>query len=227
MALPNTAILQLANSRKRFGRLVCVRAIKNKYRRTVILCRCDCGRESVQSRSDLESGRVVSCGCFHSEMVSALGRSRCTHNLTRTPIYITWVNMWQRCENKKHKSYARYGGRGIHVCSRWKKFENFQSDMGDKPEGMTLGRINNDGDYCPSNCRWETPLQQQANTCRSHPVVINGVAMIAAEWERTLGMPRCSLSRRMRLGWSPEKSISTPITRHGQRRTKTSHHTSV
>lgn len=79
------------------------------------------------------------------------------------PVYQTWCNMRQRCTNPNHPEYSRYGGRGIKICGRWDDFDNFQSDLGPRPQGMTLDRKNNDGDYEPDNCRWATPLEQAAN----------------------------------------------------------------
>lgn len=128
-------------------------------------CRCDCGIVTMASETKLRSGNRRSCGCLLSDVTAernmthghAAGRNK------RDRIYNVWASMLARCTNPKSHAYHNYGGRGISVCDRWMKFENFLQDMGAPPPGLTIDRINNDGNYCKENCAWKTRLDQARN----------------------------------------------------------------
>jgi hypothetical protein len=144
----------------RFGRLTALRPATWRHRRLLWECRCDCGKTLVVDGNNLRRGHTRSCGCFSRE---SLRRRMTTHGKRRTAEYSVWRDMWTRCTNPNGKFYQHYGGRGIRVCNRWKRFENFLSDMGLRPDGLTLERKNTNGNYTPSNCKWATRLEQNRN----------------------------------------------------------------
>lgn len=144
----------------RSGRLVAVNPLGSRGSHKLWLCKCDCGTERVLTASDLRANK--SCGCWRREF-------RRKHGQSDTPIFNIWKSMRQRCRDPKDKEFKNYGGRGIAVCERWLSFQNFFDDMGERPPGMSLDRIDNDGNYEPDNCRWATPREQRANQRKSLP----------------------------------------------------------
>jgi len=126
-------------------------------------CRCDCGTVVRVSASALSRGKKKSCGCLKASSARARNLK---HGMEGTPTYNTWAAMLQRCHNTRSSAYKLYGALGVSVCSRWATFNNFLLDMGIRPEGQTLDRINPFGNYEPENCRWATKSQQATNTRR-------------------------------------------------------------
>jgi len=148
---------------KQFGRLFVLQQMAAVAGRTMFECRCDCGALVSVRAENLRKGETQSCGCYRRDALADLRR---THGLRHSITYKSWHMMHQRCSNPNNGAYKNYGGRGISICERWNKFENFHADMGDRPPGKSIDRIDNDGNYSQENCRWATPLQQNRNKKR-------------------------------------------------------------
>jgi hypothetical protein len=138
-------------------------------------------------------------------MLSITKRS---HGLSKTKFYQVWNAMLNRCYNEKHKSFPGYGGRGIRVCKRWHKFENFFADMGYPPEGHSIERIDNDGHYEPKNCRWIPHRRQALNRRNTMLIEYQGRSLTATEWEEITGVPRNLISHRRRKGMPLDRVFS-------------------
>lgn len=153
---------------KRYGRLVVIeRANLAPHGHWRWHVKCDCGNKKSVEQAALISGVTVSCGCYRLERVrEAIAICKTTHGKSKTPTYRIWRVMLNRCDHSSQDSYKYYGGRGIKVCERWRKFENFLSDMGEKPDGLTLDRKKSEGNYEPGNCRWATWTEQRMNQRR-------------------------------------------------------------
>ena len=153
------------------GRLTVLELIPGKrHVNPTARVRCICGVEKIVSQGKLRSGSTTSCGCYRRETTRERGLANRTHGLKHTRTYHSWQSAKQRCSNGNVETakWTRYGGRGIQMCERWlASFEDFLADMGERPVGLTLDRIDPDGDYEPGNCRWADATTQRAN--RSHP----------------------------------------------------------
>ena len=146
---------------QRFGRLVVMNEAGKRNNFVAWKCRCDCGNEKVITGSSLRNGSTKSCGCLNKEKTK---EKHTKHGKCDTKVYQIWASMLARCYNPNSSDYKNYGGRGIKVYRPWWKFKNFYRDMGDKPEGMALERINNDKGYHPNNCKWASYKEQVENT---------------------------------------------------------------
>ena len=192
---------------ERFGRLLVQRKDGyNKHHQLYWLCECDCGNYKLVLGSLLRNGMTQSCGCLHKEVTSQVSS---THGMTRSPIYSLWHSMMDRCHLPTSHAFSRYGGRGISVCERWHSFENFYADMGNKPEGMSLERIDNDGDYCPDNVRWAS-AKVQANNRKSNVVLeYQGRKQTMQQWCDELGLKIQTVWARInKYGYSVEKALT-------------------
>jgi hypothetical protein len=148
---------------RKFERLTVLKRDFSKNR-TSWFCICDCSNITTVVSYSLKSGKTSSCGCKQRESAVIVGKNKLTHGKGGTPEHRTWSNMLTRCRNKNSEDYKNYGGRGITVCDRWLNFENFLKDMGERPGlNYTIDRINNDCNYEPTNCKWETRQNQNRN----------------------------------------------------------------
>lgn len=141
-----------------------------------------------------------------------------THGQSRTRAYGAWKQMRKRCNNPADQAYPRYGGRGIAYDSRWDCFENFVADMGERQDGMTLDRIDNDGPYCKENCRWATTQEQARNYSRNIRLTYGGVTRTLIDWAAERGLAYACLHKRIASGWSTEAALEKPSIHTDKRR---------
>lgn len=195
---------------RKFGRLSVIKRVdNNKWGNLCWLCRCSCGQEKIVVGRNLKSGNTQSCGCLQKENRIKHGHSNSNRGKASTT-YESWHQMIQRCTNPNRSKYKYYGGRGITVCGRWKRFSNFLVDMGEKPtKNHSIDRKNNDGNYCKSNCRWATTKQQARNTSRNHLVQFNGKTQCIADWSEETGIQYNTIRLRLKRGWSIQKALTT------------------
>jgi len=127
------------------------------------LCQCQCRNTIIAASGNLRSGATNSCGRYKKEFMAKKNKANKKHGLYKHPLYQCWLNLRNRCNNPKHQSYKNYGGRGIKVCKEWNSFKTFLEDMGERPDRLSIDRINNDGNYEPLNCKWSTTKEQSRN----------------------------------------------------------------
>ncbi len=192
---------------------------EGKKRRHVYV-ECQCGVVCHKAVNDLRAGQTKSCGCLAREASSARGS---THGMTGGPEYNVWKGIKQRCYNPRHTHYDSYGGRGIKMCDSWRdSFEAFYEDMGPRPKGQTLDRIDNDKGYSKENCRWATRKTQSRNTRSNHMVTFDGVEMTLKELSESAVVDYPTLVWRVNQGWDLTRAISQPSAddrKRGKKRT--------
>jgi hypothetical protein len=184
---------------KQFARLTVLSAGADR-----LLCRCDCGVEKSIKAKHVIYGYTRSCGCLLREMMSTKTK---THGLTSTKEYEIWCSMKARCTRPTTTSYPNYGGRGIRVCDRWmRSFEHFMADMGQRPAGYSIDRIDVNGNYEPSNCRWVPRAEQMRNTRRTkmNKELADAVRELAAT-----GINKAAIARALAVNYSTVKQIAS------------------
>ncbi len=191
-----------------FNRLTVVRRGPTKPNWQVTWeCACQCGQIVFVGTNYLLHGKVKSCGCWRRE-------ARFTHGLSGTPEYRSWINMIQRATNLNRDPFKWHAGRGISVCERWRKFENFYADMGPKPSPIhSVERRDNDADYGPDNCYWATPPIQSRNTRRNVWITFQGKTLCLTDWAILVGISYTSLKKRLK-NWPIERALTEPVHQH-------------
>lgn len=188
---------------QRFGRYVVIERDHAAGLPAKWICKCDCGEVKSVRGHHLRRGRIVSCGCYAKDQ---------RHGMSHTSIYGTWEKFIRRCYVPVDKAYHNYGGRGISVSDEWREsFENFYRDMGDRPPGMSLDRIDNDGDYCKENCRWASARTQCNNSRQNRRLTIDGRTLTVAQWARVAGINPSTIRSRIQAGWSHADAVFAPV----------------
>jgi hypothetical protein len=203
---------------QRFGRLVVTslnRAeTKDGKTRLYWNCICDCGNEHIVRGDILKSGMSQSCGCYAKDH-SLIPLPEYTKEFAFDKLKNIYKYMKQRCYNPNHTKYRNHGGRGIKICDEWlgdSGFDQFYKDMGLPPShGHQIDRINNDGNYAASNCRWVTNTENNRNKRTNHLLTLGNKTLCVTEWAEELGISRDTLSKRVRMGWSNQKILTTPV----------------
>lgn len=193
------------------GRLtvIDVLPINSERRSTVLLCECECGQTKEVLPYQFKNQSVKTCGRCNTKANVRDGRS-----LRHPNIYAVWQQMLARCENQTHKNYHYYGERGIKVCAEWHDyliFEQWFLSNSNGANNLTIDRIDNDGDYAPSNCRLVTQDIQNRNTSRNVNITFNGKTQCLSDWARELNIPITAISHRYQRGWSVERMLTEPL----------------
>lgn len=196
-----------------FGRLRVVKRAPDGAAGRRWACVCLCGNETVSLGYDLRSGHSKSCGCLASDVIRRIKTKHGHAPKGRQPSseYVCFKNMHGRCYDTKDSSYHRYGGRGIMVCPRWHDFNAFIEDMGLKPSRRhSLDRIDPNGHYEPSNCRWATSAEQQNNRTNNRLVTWLGITRTLSEWSHSTGIPTHTLGKRL-ARWPLDRAMTHPL----------------
>lgn len=205
------SLSEILGGRKVFGLYTVIGEGPENPKKRMVECRCSCGAVRVVAAEKLTSGRSTRCRSCANKSPARVTNLK--HGKSWSPEYAAWRAMRNRCTNPRCWNYSDYGGRGISVCDRWmRSFDAFYADMGPRPDGLSLDRIDNEKGYSPGNCRWADKGEQQRNRRVSRSVVWQGRPRSVASLERKAGLPKGVLSARLDAGWSVERAIEEPAT---------------
>lgn len=193
---------------KKFNKLLVIEFVCRKNKHSYFKCKCDCGNESTVTSNNLRRNHTTSCGCDSSR--NNIGQRSITHGLRKHPIYISWCAMINRCYWAGHNRSTHYMGKGIVICKEWRddfmSFYDWSINNGWE-HGLSIDRINNDGNYSPENCRWVTNKAQSRNRSTNLVLKIDGVSKIAIEWAEQVGVRPGTIYRRKKIGWSDKECV--------------------
>ncbi len=193
---------------QKFTRLTVISQAPHKGLYIAWNCLCDCGKKTVAITAHLRRGARISCGCLRTESFKKLAWKR--SELSHPKEYAAWRAMKSRCLYSKHNSYGDYGGRGISVCAEWSNsFDSFLRSMGTCPKGMSLDRIDVDGDYGPGNCRWATWFEQANNRRNTIFLTFDGESLCLKDWAIKTGIKHGTIYARFKKGWSADLVLKT------------------
>lgn len=204
---------------KTFGQWTVLNTSGLSGKNYLIRCRCSCGTIKDVFKGNVVSGKSVSCGCKRNEETR---KRETVHGMSKTLTYKTWASMINRCTNSNESCFKFYGGRGIRVCERWMDFVNFYNDMGEKPNGFSLDRIDPNGNYELNNCRWVSIKVQQRNKRNTVRAFFNGTSKSVAEWCEAFGIPyKLIISRMKKWNCSFDEAASRPVRKYLSRKSFT------
>lgn len=207
---------------RKFGRASVIGRAPNRGGRVAYFCRCDCGNEFITLGQHLTGGRTRSCGCLNHEMAAIRMKSQATtHGESKTPLYVMWKGMRQRCTNPHHNRYDIYGEKGIFVCEEWNDFPTFRKwamENGYK-KGLSLDRIDGNKGYSPGNCRWADSITQNNNSSQNHLITYQGETKTLAQWCRLLNLSYSRTKKRIYSGWNVDDAFCLPYQRLRRRMT--------
>lgn len=187
----------------------------NGNKSTQWLCSCECGKNKIVKAAYLVSSHTVSCGCYAKDL---LKKRSIKHGKRQTRIYRTWCGIKRRCYNKNDKAYKHYGERGVTICEQWKddfsSFYNWATKNGYTDE-LSIDRIDNNGNYCPENCRWVTAKEQNRNYSRNHNITFNGITMCITDWDKKIGRYKGYIYTLIKSGLSDKEALEKGLSING------------